>query len=50
MLPPQPEVPTAECTAIPSRYEPHVEHGATEDVFLSPENTETSDYIEGRYG
>ena len=27
-----------------------IEHGATEDVFLSPENKETSDYIEGRYG
>ncbi len=27
-----------------------VEHGATEDVFLSPANAETADYIEGRYG
>lgn len=27
-----------------------VEHGATEDVFASPAKTETSDYIEGRYG
>ncbi len=27
-----------------------IEHGATEDVFLSPEDPQTSDYIEGRYG
>ena len=27
-----------------------IEHGATEDLFLSPEHQETADYIEGRYG
>jgi len=27
-----------------------IEHGLTEDVFLSPEDPQTSDYIEGRYG
>lgn len=27
-----------------------VEHGATDDVFANPAKTETSDYIEGRYG
>ena len=27
-----------------------VEHGQTEDLFLSPEHQETADYIEGRYG
>ena len=27
-----------------------IEHGATEELFLAPEHSETSDYIEGRYG
>ncbi len=27
-----------------------VEHGATDDLFLAPQNKETADYIEGRYG
>ncbi len=27
-----------------------IEHGRTEELFLAPENTETADYIEGRYG
>jgi phosphate transport system ATP-binding protein len=27
-----------------------IEHGQTEDVFLTPEHSETADYIEGRYG
>ncbi len=27
-----------------------VEHGRTEELFLAPENSETADYIEGRYG
>ena len=27
-----------------------IEHGATEDVFLSPQHRQTADYIEGRYG
>jgi phosphate transport system ATP-binding protein len=27
-----------------------VEHRATDDLFLTPENKETADYIEGRYG
>jgi len=27
-----------------------VEHGQTEDVFVTPEKKETADYIEGRYG
>ena len=27
-----------------------VEHGATEDVFVTPAQKETADYIEGRYG
>jgi phosphate transport system ATP-binding protein len=27
-----------------------VEHGTTEDLFLTPEHRETADYIEGRYG
>ena len=27
-----------------------VEHGPTEEVFVTPENKETADYIEGRYG
>ncbi|UCF39480.1 MAG: phosphate ABC transporter ATP-binding protein [Acidobacteriota bacterium] len=27
-----------------------IEHGLTEDVFISPEHKETADYIEGRYG
>ena len=27
-----------------------VEHGRTEELFLSPEHSETADYIEGRYG
>ena len=27
-----------------------VEHGVTEQVFLAPQEQETADYIEGRYG
>jgi phosphate transport system ATP-binding protein len=27
-----------------------VEHGRTEEMFVTPENKETADYIEGRYG
>ena len=27
-----------------------VEHGRTEDLFLSPQDSRTADYIEGRYG
>ena len=27
-----------------------IEHGVTEEMFLNPENQETADYIEGRYG
>lgn len=27
-----------------------IEHSKTEDLFLTPENQETADYIEGRYG
>ena len=27
-----------------------IEHRATEDLFLTPEHSETADYIEGRYG
>lgn len=27
-----------------------IEHGLTDDVFLAPEDPQTSDYIEGRYG
>ena len=27
-----------------------VEHGKTEDIFVTPEQQETADYIEGRYG
>ncbi len=27
-----------------------VEHSATEDLFVTPQNKETADYIEGRYG
>ncbi|MBS1270279.1 MAG: Phosphate import ATP-binding protein PstB [Gammaproteobacteria bacterium] len=27
-----------------------IEHGATEEVFLTPRQSETADYIEGRYG
>ena len=27
-----------------------IEHGRTEELFLAPEHSETSDYIEGRYG
>ena len=27
-----------------------VEHAATEDMFVTPQNKETADYIEGRYG
>ena len=27
-----------------------IEHGLTEDVFLSPQHRQTADYIEGRYG
>ena len=27
-----------------------IEHGRTEELFLAPENSETADYIEGRYG
>ncbi len=27
-----------------------IEHGATEDVFVTPQQKETADYIEGRYG
>ncbi len=27
-----------------------VEHGATEEMFLTPQHEETADYIEGRYG
>ena len=27
-----------------------VEHGVTDDVFLAPQDQQTSDYIEGRYG
>ena len=27
-----------------------VEHGKTEDMFVTPEQKETADYIEGRYG
>ena len=27
-----------------------VEHTRTEDLFLTPQDTRTADYIEGRYG
>ncbi len=27
-----------------------IEHSRTEDMFISPQNSKTSDYIEGRYG
>ena len=27
-----------------------VEHARTEDMFVAPQNQETSDYIEGRFG
>ena len=27
-----------------------VEHGVTEQIFLAPQEEETADYIEGRYG
>ena len=27
-----------------------IEHGRTEDVFLNPQNRQTADYVEGRYG
>ena len=27
-----------------------IEHTRTEDLFLTPKNTKTADYIEGRYG
>ena len=27
-----------------------VEHGRTEDIFLSPSDPKTAEYIEGRYG
>ncbi|MGD8816342.1 MAG: ATP-binding cassette domain-containing protein, partial [Acidobacteriota bacterium] len=27
-----------------------IEHGLTEEIFVTPENKETADYIEGRYG
>jgi phosphate transport system ATP-binding protein len=27
-----------------------LEHDSTEDLFLSPKNPKTADYIEGRYG
>ena len=27
-----------------------VEHGKTEDIFVTPDQQETADYIEGRYG
>ena len=27
-----------------------VEHGATEEIFLAPDDQRTADYIEGRYG
>jgi phosphate transport system ATP-binding protein len=27
-----------------------VEHGRTETIFLTPRDTRTADYIEGRYG
>lgn len=27
-----------------------VEHSATEEMFVSPQQQETSDYIEGRFG
>jgi phosphate transport system ATP-binding protein len=27
-----------------------IEHGATEELFLTPEHNQTADYIEGRYG
>lgn len=27
-----------------------IEHNATKDLFLSPRNQKTSEYIEGRYG
>jgi len=27
-----------------------VEHRPTDDLFLTPENKETADYVEGRYG
>ena len=27
-----------------------IEHGRTEELFLSPEHSETADYIEGRFG
>jgi phosphate transport system ATP-binding protein len=27
-----------------------VEHGPTADVFLSPKDQRTADYVEGRYG
>jgi phosphate transport system ATP-binding protein len=27
-----------------------IEHSRTEDLFLTPKNSKTADYIEGRYG
>jgi phosphate transport system ATP-binding protein len=27
-----------------------IEHGQTGEIFVTPENQETADYIEGRYG
>jgi phosphate transport system ATP-binding protein len=27
-----------------------IEHDRTNDLFLNPKNSKTSDYIEGRYG
>ncbi len=27
-----------------------IEHSRTTDLFLTPKNTKTADYIEGRYG
>jgi ABC-type phosphate transport system ATPase subunit len=27
-----------------------IEHDQTEDIFLSPKNPRTAEYIEGRYG
>jgi ABC-type phosphate transport system ATPase subunit len=27
-----------------------IEHSRTEDLFISPENPKTAEYIEGRYG
>jgi len=27
-----------------------VEHGRTEDLFLTPQDARTADYIEGRFG